>query len=196
MRFPAALLALCLPATLAGQARYAASFGVTAGTPLVEDQIFQAVRVGQQLAPTFTLGVSLPVSARERAGLEVALGFGRTRIRETGLPDADGPGYRTLSITGGIEGPIIDRLSLRGGAGVLKYLPDDAGIFRGGGPLLFLLSGGADYRLPMRGRIGLVARLRYDYQRFSTNALEAAGFARSQDVHRLGFGLGVEYSSP
>lgn len=196
MRFPATLLALCLPVTLSGQARYTATIGLTAGTPLVEDQIFQAVRVGQKLAPTATLGVSLPVSERERAGLEVALGFGRTRIRETGLPDADGPGYRTLSVTAGVEGPIIDRLSVRGGAGVLKYLPDDAGIFRGGGPLLFLLTGGADYRLPMRGSIGLVARLRYDYQRFSTSALEAAGFARSQDVHRLGFGLGVEYTSP
>jgi len=194
MRLPATLLALCLPATLSGQARYTATVGLTAGTQLVKDQIFQTVRVGQKLAPTATLGVSLPVSARERAGLEVTFGFGRTRIKESGLPEADGPRYRTLSVTAGVQGPILDRLSLRASAGVLKYLADDSGIFRGGGPLLFLLGGGADFRLPVRGAVGLIARLRYDYQRFSTNALEAAGFSRSQDVHRLGLGLGVEYS--
>jgi hypothetical protein len=196
MRIPAALLALCLPATLSGQARYTATFGLTAGTRLVSDQIFQTVEVAQQPAPTVTLGVSFPVSAKERAGLEVALGFGGTRIQETGLPEADGPSYRALSITAGVEGPVIDRLSLRGAAGVLKYLPDDAGIFRGGGPLLFLLSGGLDYRLPVQRGLGFLIRLRYDYQRFSTNALERAGFARTQDVHRLGLGLGVEYSPP
>jgi hypothetical protein len=198
MRFviPALVSLIVLPTELPGQVRFTAAFGATAGTHLVEDRIFQDISVGQAIAPTVSLGATLPVSAHERAGLEVALGFGRSRIRETGLPQTDGPAFRALSVTGGVEGPILSRLGYRGGAGVLKYLPDKEGIFRAGGPLLLLLTGGLDYRFPMRGGLGLVARLRYDYQRFSTAELEAAGFARAQDVHRLGLGLGIEYQYP
>lgn len=196
MRFSVLVLAICLPTVASGQARYTATIGLTAGTHLVEDRVFQNISVAQKLAPTATLGISFPVSARERAGLEVALAFGSARIKEAGLPAAEGPAFRALSVTGGVEGPVLPGLSYRGGAGLLKYLPDDAGIFRGGGPLLLLLTGGADYRFPMRGGLGLVARLRYDYQRFSSDALESAGFSRSQDVHRIGLGLGIEYQRP
>ncbi len=189
-------IATLLPATLAGQAQYTATFGVTGGTRLVSDRIFQTIEVTQALAPTITLGASLPVSARERAGLEVALGLGKTRINEAGFPTVDGPSFRTLSITGGVEGPLFGPLRYRGGAGVLKYLPDKNGIFARGGPTLLLLLGGIDYRLPMRGAIGVVARLRYDYQRFSTDELAGLGFGRTQDVHRLGLGLGIEYHRP
>jgi len=198
MRFviPVVVSLIVLPTELPGQVRFTAAFGATAGTPLVEDRIYQDISVGQAIAPTVSLGATYPVSTRERVGLEVALGFGRSRIEETGLPRADGPSFRALSVTGGVEGPVLSRLSYRGGAGVLKYLPDKAGIFRAGGPLLLLLSAGLDYRFPMRGGLGLVARLRYDYQRFSTTALEASGFARTQDVHRIGLGLGLEYQRP
>lgn len=189
-------LAALLPATLAGQARYSAAFGVTGGTKLVTDRVFQKIDVTQALAPTITLGASLPVSARERAGLEVALGLGKTRIAATGFPTVDGPKFRTLSITGGVEGPLFGPLHYRGGAGVMKYLPDKTGIFARGGPTLLLLGGGIDYHLPMHGAFGLVARLRYDYQRFSTDQLSGLGFGRTQDVHRLGFGLGIEYQRP
>jgi opacity protein-like surface antigen len=189
-------LATLLPAALAAQARYSASFGVTAGTRLVRDQIFQTIDVTQALASTVTLGASLPVSLRERAGLEVSLGFGQTRIAETGLPTVDGPSFRTLSIVGGVDGPLIGPLTYHGGAGIMKYLPDKDGIFRLGGPTLLLLSGGINYRMITRGAIGLVAKLRYDYQRFSTNELTATGFTRTQDVHRVGLGLGIEYQRP
>ena len=189
-------LAAFLPAALAGQARYSATFGVMAGTRLLRDRIFQTIDVAQALAPTVTLGASLPVSPRERAGLEVSLGFGKTRIKETGLPTVDGPSFRTFSVIGGVDGPLVGPLSYHGGAGIMKYLPDKEGIFAQGGPTLLLLSGGVNYHLPMRGAIGLVAKLRYDYQRFSTNTLTANGFARTEDVHRVGLGLGIEYQRP
>lgn len=188
--------ALLLPAAAAGQARYSLTLGATGGTRLVSDRIFQDIEVGQAIAPTVTLGASLPVSARERAGFELAMGFGKTRIKEAGLPTVDGPHYRTLSGTVGVQGPILGALGYRFGAGLLKYLPDKEGFFRQGGPLLLLLSGGVDYRLPIRGPVGVVARVRYDYQRFNTNELLASGFARTQDVHRIGVGLGIEYQRP
>ncbi|MBK9065362.1 MAG: hypothetical protein IPL76_00580 [Gemmatimonadetes bacterium] len=195
MRFlPAALtLALLLPATAAGQARYSLTLGATGGTRLATDRIFQDIQVTQAIAPTITLGASLPVSPRERAGVEVALGFGQTRIKESGLPTADGPGFRTLSVTGGVQGPVFGPIGYRFGAGILKYLPDKEGIFRQGGPTLLVLSGGADIRIPIPAPVGIVARIRYDYQRFNTDELQATGFARTQDVHRVGVGLGIEY---
>lgn len=191
---PAALsLALLLPAATAGQARYSLTLGATGGTRLATDRIFQDIQVTQAIAPTITLGASLPVSPRERAGIEVALGFGQTRITETGLPTADGPGFRTLSVTGGVQGPVFGPIGYRFGAGILKYLPDKEGIFRQGGPTLLVLSGGADIRIPIPAPVGIVARIRYDYQRFNTDELQATGFARTQDVHRVGVGLGIEY---
>jgi len=189
-------LAALLPAALAGQARYSAVFGVTGGTRLAQDRIFQTIDVTQALAPTVTIGASLPVSPRERAGLEIALGFGKTRIKETGLPTVDGPSFRTLSVIGGVDGPLLGPLRYHGGAGIMKYLPDKEGIFSQGGPTLLLLSGGVDYHITTRGAFGLVARLRYDYQRFSTTTLTATGFSRTQDVHRVGVGLGIEYQRP
>ncbi|MBK6780077.1 MAG: hypothetical protein IPG75_10990 [Gemmatimonadetes bacterium] len=56
-----------------------------------------------------------------------------------------------------------------------------------------MLSGGADIRIPIPAPVGIVARIRYDYQRFNTDELQATGFARTQDVHRVGVGLGIEY---
>lgn len=182
------------PSAALAQARYSLGFGMTGGTQLAQDRIFQSIRVAQKLAPTITFGGSMPVSDRERGGIEVALGLGKTRIQESGEADADGPAFRTLSATFGVDGPLLQPLRYRVGAGLLKYLPDKEGIFRQGGPLLLLLTLGADAQLLQKGNIGLVARLRYDYQRFSTDELRTAGFARTQDVHRLGLGLALEYS--
>jgi hypothetical protein len=177
-------LAALFPAALAGQARYSVGFGVMGGTKLAEDRIFQNISIAQRLAPTVTIGASLPVSARERAGLELSLGF----------PAVDGPSYRTLGFSAGVDGPMLGPLRYRFGAGLTKYLADKEGIFRQGGPLLLLLTLGSDYHVFSRKKVGLVARLRYDYQRFSTDELRSSGFARTQDVHRLGLGLAVEYT--
>ena len=190
------LLVAPLPTILAAQARFDLTFGAMAGTKLLEDRIFQKITVTQKIAPTVTLGASLPVSDRERVGLEIGLGSTKTRVNEAGLPLVAGPGFRTLSITAGVTGPLLHRFTYRGGAGMLKYLPDKEGIFRSGGPLLLILTGGVDYHFPLRGPIGLAARIRYDYQRFSTDALQAIGFSRTQDIHRVGLGLGIEYQSP
>jgi len=189
-------LAAALPPQLAGQARYSVTFGATGGTRLLTDRIFQDIRVTQAIAPTVVVDATLPVSKRERAGLELGLGFAKTRIQETGLAQYDGPSFRTLSIAFVVQGPLFRRFTYSGGAGLLKYLPDKDGIFRQGGPLLLILGGGVDYHQPIRGSLGLLARMRYDYQRFSTDQLRADGFARTQDVHRVGFGLGLEYTRP
>jgi hypothetical protein len=187
-------LAALLPTALAGQARYSAAFALTGGTKLAQDRIFQDIRITQQLAPTVTLGASLPVSPRERAGLELALGVGKTRVKESGFPTVDGPSYKTLGFTAGVDGPLLGPFRYRFGAGLVKYLADKEGIFRQGAPLLLVLTLGSDYHVFTSGKVGVVGRLRYDYQRFSTDELRSTGFARTQDVHRIGLGLALEYT--
>lgn len=198
MRILTCMLALAgaLPLPLAGQVRYSVTFGATGGTALLRDRIFQDIEVTQTIAPTVILGASVPLSRRERAGLEAALGFAGSRIEENGFPTTEGPSFRTLSLTFGIAGPFFPRLTYRGAVGFMKYLADEEGIFRQGDPLLLVLAAGLDYHLPMSGSVGLVARIRYDYQRFSTDELRATGFTGTQDVHRIGLGLGLEYPRP
>lgn len=196
MRLLTAALALAalLPASLAAQARYSLGFGAMGGTKLATDRIFQDIDITQAIAPTVTIGASLPVSARERAGIEVSLGFGKTKIKEEGFPEVDGMKYKTLGFILGVDGPMIQKARYRFGAGLTKYMADKEGIFRQGGPLLLTLTLGSDYPLVQTGKIGAVARLRYEYQRFSTDELRALGFSRTQDVHRLGLGLALEYT--
>jgi hypothetical protein len=74
----------------------------------------------------------------------------------------------------------------------VKYLPsEDAGIFADGGGHAWLLGIGADYRRPRKGGGSeWFAGLRYDIQRFTTDALEAQGFKGRQVVHRVFLSLG------
>lgn len=187
-------LAALLPAALAGQARYSLGLSAMGGTKLAEDQIFQKIDIAQRIAPTITVGASLPVSARERAGIELSLGLGKTRIKEAGFGTVDGESFKTLGFTAGVDGPLYHKLRYRFGAGLMKYMADKEGIFRQGAPLLLTLGLGSDYHIFSSGKMGVVARLRYEYQRFSTDELRTAGFARTQDVHRVGLGLAVEYT--
>jgi hypothetical protein len=196
MRLPLAVLALAAmaPAVLSAQTRYSFGVSATAGTKLVSDRIFQDISVEQKVAPTFTLGISTPVSSKERGSLELSLGLGQTQIKEEGIGESDGPDFKTLGLSLGVDGPMIKPLRYRIGAGLIKYLPDKEGFFRQGGPLLLTLGLGLDAPLYRTSSLGFVARLRYDYQRFSTDELRTAGFARTQDVHRVGLGLAVEYA--
>jgi hypothetical protein len=198
MKRPLCLLPLwaAMPAALAAQVRISALFSVTDGTDLVRDQIGQKITVEQRMIPALTVGAAVPVAPKDRLGVELGLGLGKTRIQETGIGTSDGPSYRTLTATLGYEGPIVWRFRYRASAGVLKYLPDQDGIFREGGPAVLLLGFAVEYRAPIRSRFDLMARLQYDFHRFTTTTLQNAGFGRSEDVHRVGLGLGLGFTAP
>ncbi|NNG16958.1 MAG: hypothetical protein HKM89_10800, partial [Gemmatimonadales bacterium] len=99
---------------------------------------------------------------------------------------------RTATITIGLEGPLVWQLRWRAGVGLLKYWPsEDTGIFLLGGPTDYLLMAGADYRRALDADWSIVAGMRYDFHRFTTDALEARGFSQSQQVHRFGLLVGV-----
>jgi hypothetical protein len=168
-----------------------ARLGLTGATDLVTDRITQEITVRQNLAPTLLVGASLPVSPTLNAGLEVSLGTGGLDATEGGASTDLGT-LRTAMITVGLEGPLVWQLRWRGGVGVLKYWPsNDTGIFLLGGPTDYLLMAGADYRRALNADWSIVAGVRYDYHRFTTDALEARGFSQSQQVHRVGLLVGV-----
>ena len=127
---------------------------------------------------------------RWNRALEVFYGVGRDDAIGLKLSDVfDVPFVDALRAALGErpQGATLFKAPLTGwrfGAGLLKYLPEKEGIFRSGGPLLLILSGGADYRLPIGGPVGVVARLRYDYQRFNTDELQSSGFGRTQDARK------------
>jgi hypothetical protein len=191
---PLILLAVAVPASLPAQVRLSAMVSASGGTALVHDQINQDIKVDQLLNPALILGASLPVAPKDRLGVELGLGFAKTHIMESGLGTFPGPSYRTFTATLGYEGPIVWRFRYRASAGVLKYMPDKEGVFRDGGPAVLLLGVAVDYRWPIRAPFDLTARLQYDFHRFTTTTLEQAGYGRSQDVHRIGLGIGIGFT--
>jgi hypothetical protein len=189
------LLAAAVPA--AAQVRLTARAGVTGVTALVKDQILEDIEVVPALAPTITIGASLPVNPKLRADLELAYGRSTAEIHESGDETGDLGSVGTLAYTIGISGPIVSRLAWRLSLGGLTYLPsDEVGIFREGGRTTLLFGAGLDWRQPLSGPWALVAGLRYDYHTFTTDALEAQGFTQSQQVQRLGLSVGAAWDMP
>ena len=96
------------------------------------------------------------------------------------------------SIALGLDGPISRGLRWRAGAGLLRYWPtEERGIFLRGGTTRFLAGAGIDYRRPILAQWDMMASLRYDFHRFTTDELEARGFSQSQGVQRIAVTIGL-----
>jgi preprotein translocase subunit Sec61beta len=177
---------------LHAQVDYNARLGVTWATTLLRDDVINEIEVRQKLAPTLVLGAALPIAPLYRAGLELALATSGYRSEETGASTVDLGTVRTSSITLGLEGPISRGLGWRAGAGLLRYWPtEEQGIFLRGGTTRFLAGAGIDYRRPILAQWDMMASLRYDFHRFTTDELEARGFSHSQGVQRVGVSIGL-----
>lgn len=197
MRSLLALL-LVVPATftlLEAQSDYYARIGVTGGTALMQDRIVEEIEVRPSLAPTLVLGGNLPIAPRYRAGLEVALSTSGYHSTEGGT-DTDLGTLRTGSVTLGLDGPITTSVRWRGGIGLISYWPsEERGIFLSGGTTRFLAGAGIDYRRPIMAKWDLMASLRYDVHRFTTDELRARGFGQNQGVQRVSASLGLARSA-
>ena len=173
------------------------ALGVTWATALVRDDIINEIEVQQKLAPTLVLGVALPIAPLYRAGLELALttsGYqsneeaGRRSTWVRSAPVRSPWGWMARSRSG---------LRWRAGVGLLRYLPaEDQGIFLRGGTTRFLAGAGIDYRRPIMTKWDLMASLRYDFHRFTTDELQARGFSQSQGVQRIAATVGLARGRP
>lgn len=177
---------------LHAQLDYNARLGVTWATALVRDDVINEIEVRQKLAPTLVLGAALPIAPLYRAGVELALATSGYRSSEDGATTVDLGTLRAGTIILGLDGPVSTGLRWRAGVGLLRYLPtEDQGIFLRGGTTRFLAGAGIDYRRPIMAQWDLIASLRYDFHRFTTDELEARGFSQSQGVQRIGVTIGL-----
>ena len=177
---------------LHAQVDYNARLGVTWATALLRDEVINEIEVRQKLAPTLVLGAALPIAPLYRAGLELALTTSGYQSKETGVTTVDLGTVRTGSITLGLDGPISQGLRWRAGAGLLRYWPtEEQGIFLRGGTTRFLAGAGIDYRRPIVAQWDLMASLRYDFHRFTTEEIDARGFSQSQGVQRITATIGL-----
>ena len=176
---------------LAAQTDYYARVGATFSTAIVKDQIIDEIEVKPGLAPTLALGVALPIAPRYRAGLEASLTSSGYKSEEPGA-EADLGTIRTSAVTLGLDGPVASMVRWRAAVGILRYWPsEETGIFLQGGTTRFLAGAGLDYRRPIMTKWDLMASLRYDYHRFTTDELQARGFSQSQGVQRISATIGL-----
>jgi len=188
-------LSLLLPAAgtlpLTAQVDYNARLGATFATALVQDRIINPIEARQRLAPTLALGAALPIASLYRAGLEATLTTSGYRSDESGTTTDLGT-VRTGTITLGLDGPIASTVRWRAGVGLLRYWPsENSGIFLRGGTTRYLAGAGLDYRRAIMSKWDLMASLRYDFHRFTTDELRARGFSQSQGVQRISASLGL-----
>jgi hypothetical protein len=176
---------------LHAQVDYNARLGVTWATALLRDEVLNRIEVRQKLAPTLVLGAALPIAPLYRAGLEATLTTSGYSSDESGT-ETDLGTLRTGAITLGLDGPVASTVRWRAGVGLLRYWPtEDRGIFLRGGTTRFVAGAGVDYRRSIMTKWDLMASLRYDFHRFTTDELQARGFSQSQGVQRISAALGL-----
>jgi hypothetical protein len=189
------LPALLLAAGVSGlqaQTEYYARLGAVGASDLLRDRIINPITVRQAIAPMIALGGSLPVGPRGyRVDLEATLASGKFHSTERGA-DTDLGTVRTATAMLGLEGPVRGNFRWRLGLGGIRYFPsDDQGIFLQGGTTRFLAGAGVDYRRPALAKWDLLTSLRYDFHRFTTDALESRGFSQTQGVSRVSLSIGL-----
>jgi hypothetical protein len=191
---PLLLMSSTSTSFLHGQVDYYARLGATFSTALVQDRIVEDIEVQPSLAPTLALGAGLPIAPRYRAGLEAALTTSGHHSTEAGV-ETDLGTLKTGSILLGLDGPIASTVRWRAGIGLIGYWPsEERGIFLRGGTTRFLAGAGVDYRPPIMAKWDLMASLRYDFHRFTTDELLARGFGQEQGVQRISASLGLARS--
>lgn len=173
------------------QMDYYARLGLTVSSKLLTDDVIEEIDTRQDLAPTLAVGASLPMAPSYTAGLEATLTSSGYHSIEQDV-ETDLGTLRTGTIMLGLAGPVWRRLGWRAGAGLIQYWPaEDQGIFLRGGTTRFLAGAGVDYRPHLLSRWDLLASLRYDFHRFTTDELKARGFFGSQGVQRVSLTIGL-----
>ena len=186
------LLAIGGSIALPAQVRVAGRLGGTWSSTLVEDQIGTPIAVKTGIAPTLSLGASIPSGKKYRLGLEALLSTSSAKAEDdNGTTDLGSVRTATLLITAG--GPaMIAGFHWQVGLGLIKYFPGDKeGLFRQGGPGRITGTLLAEYRRELKPGWEWTVGARYGLHQFITKELESRGFSRPQSVHRVGLEVGV-----
>jgi hypothetical protein len=171
--------------------------GVVWSSPLVRDEIVAPLTVAPQIAPSVSLGASLPLDARDRLGIR--FGWARSDLVRTEQDETTA----ILPLTVWSGSVVLERLLSRQVAGEarlggLKYAPGgDANgtIFQDDAPFAPLLGLGVRAWQPIGGRVVIGLQLAYDFHRFETQALKSGGFTSARSVHRLAVNATLRWST-
>lgn len=190
--FSLAIVLAAVPLALPAQVRVGARLGGSWSSTLAEDEIGTPITVKTGIAPTLSLGASIPTGRKYRIGLETILSTSSVEASDDVITtDLGSIRTLTLNLTGG--GPaMVNRLFWQAGVGFIKYLPSEKeGLFRQGGPGRIIGSFLLEYRRPLRPGWELTAGARYAFHQFITAEQESRGFSRPQAVHRAALEVGV-----
>src|SRR5688572_24066579 len=186
-----ALLLAAGPGALHAQTDYYARVGAVWAGTLLRDVLGNAISVRQAIAPMVASGASMTLSPGYGAGVAEAAASGGFDAEQDGRDTALGT-VRTGSVLVGLDGPIWRSVRWNVRMGGIFYWPsEESGIFLQGGPIRFLVGAGADWRRPVMPRWDLMVSARYDFHRFTTDALERRGFSQAQGVSRISLSVGL-----
>ncbi|HEV8398830.1 MAG TPA: hypothetical protein VGQ18_03215 [Gemmatimonadales bacterium] len=161
--------------------------GARYSSTLVHDSVVTAFDLRPALAPAFL--VSARDALRPGWSADVTLDVAPSGMRRhEGGGSFDAGSFTAVAFTVGLRREFAPGLSARAGVGGLRYLADQAGVFReGSGGIFPLGSLAATYAapLPFAQKHQLEVEARYDIHQFITPALRTEGFSASRPVHRV-----------
>lgn len=180
---------------LGAQVAVRVSAGARHTTTLVRDSIVTAFDVRPAIAPTIGVAFELPEHRGWAPGVMLDASWSELRRHDAG-GTADLGGVTTFAFTVGLRRALPAGVSAGVRVGALQYLPSrEAGVFRDGPGTPFPVAGLAlRYGPPALQRFAV--EVRYDVHRFTTSALQDAGFDGSRTVHRVALVINADVSSP
>lgn len=195
MRFPTFLLAAAAwTAPLAGQAAVRLSAGATYSSALIDDGVL-STRLRPAIAPTVGLGIAVP-TGKGPYRLVAEVSYARSVLNVISTTGTNGNDQlapvATVTTLLLAEGAVRDALRWQVGGGAVFYRPTERqGVFQGGGTQRWMLAGGIVWDHHLTKTMDLLVTGRVDAHTFSTDVLQARGYALSQSVQRLGLLVGV-----
>ena len=183
------LLAVGPSGRLAAQVSFHVSLGARYTSTLVHDSIVAPVDVRPAVGPTLAVTVVDRTGRAWTPDVTLDVSWGSLQRHESGTSSRINS-LTTLAFTVGVRHAIYDGLSIRAGAGGIKYFPgEQTGIFRNGSGIAALGALAIDWAPGVAARRGLGITARYDAHRFLTSALRTAGFTEPRLVHRVAVGV-------
>ena len=188
------LLAARTPDRLTAQVSWNARLGATYTTAMVTDQLAgQTVKLRPGIAPTLIGEALIPLRTKTpmqgSAELQVTTS---TLQSHQGSATTRVAGMRTIALTAGVRGRLVDPLQWRAGVGFVSYATSEkAGVFQAGAPIRPAATLALSYERPLTPKLHLTGLLRYDVHSFTTKQLQMNGFTGSQTVHRVTLSVGV-----
>jgi hypothetical protein len=190
-------LGIVTPPQMSGQISLSVGAGLRQGSTMVHDFIVAPIDIRPGLAPSIV--VSGGTRLDRRWTIEMSVDYSSATLYR----EESGSSHEVVG-TGAVAGrlelrrPLTGPLSAGLAIGAIKYLPqDEVGIFRdGAGPISALGSLSLRYHAPFVASRRFALEARYDLHRFTTPALQDAGFAGGSTVHRVGLFVIARVTGP